>query len=74
MIPWVEPPKLSAFQEYGFSGTTITWALISFVIVGLAFILATAIVRYRAHEARERENVARINKVVKQCPTCGDKV
>lgn len=40
----------------------------------LAIILATAIVRYKAHQERGDTDRARILNPPEQCPTCGDKL
>lgn len=71
-LPYVDPP--SHYAEYGFSGTTITWALVVTLILALAFIVAVGVVRFQRHIERGSTDRARINNPPKQCPTCGDKV
>ena len=69
MQPYSAPP--ATVDHYSLAPTWV-WVLV--VIVALAFILATSIVRYRAHEEKGLTDRQRIAMPPKQCPTCGDKV
>ncbi len=72
--PYVEPVMPSHYAEYGFSGTTITWALIVAAILTLAFIVGTGIVRFKAHEEKGLTDRRRIDNPPKECTNCYAKV
>jgi hypothetical protein len=73
MLPFNQPPSPPILQ-YGLTSTTITWLIVVGTVITVAFIISTAIVRYKGHEERGQTERDRIRNPPKQCPTCGDKI
>lgn len=68
--PYSAPP--ATVEHYTLAPT---WGLLVAAVVVLAIILATSIVRYKAHEERGQTERTRLTRPPpKQCPTCGDKL
>jgi hypothetical protein len=69
LTPYTAPP---ATVEY--YSLAPTWSLLLVAVIVLAFILATAIVRYKAHQERGDTERQRILHPLQKCPTCGDEL
>lgn len=67
MVPYSTPP---ATVDHYLLGPG--WMYLLIAVIVLAFIIATAIVRYKRHEERGETERQRILHPPKQCPTCGD--
>ena len=69
LMPYTAPPATVDHYSLGPS-----WMYVLIAIVALAFLAATAIVRWKAHEEHGETDRQRILHPPKVCPTCGDKL
>lgn len=69
MIPYTAPP--ATVDHYAVGPTWGLWVAAGII---LAFIIATAVVRYRVHTERGETERYRIMHPPEQCPTCGYKL
>lgn len=69
IAPYSPPP--ATVEHYSFAPTWGLWLVAAIV---LATVVATGIVRWKAHEERGQTERTRITNPPKQCPTCGDKL
>lgn len=69
LTPYTVPPATVDHYAMG-----PEWVYFVAGVVILAFIVAVAVVRYKAHQERGDTDRERILNPPRQCPTCGDKL
>ena len=69
LSPYSAPPATIEHYTLG-----PEWALFLVGVLILAFIVATTIVRYKAHAERGETERQRILHPLQKCPTCGDEL